>query len=169
MTVSDLESIFDYHYWASHKLLGVVSQLTTEQFTRTVAGAYRSVRNTLVHTLSAEWGWLDRCGGHKRGAPLNADDYPTVASLVYRCNEIEWHMREYLSRLSEPDLDRIVEFSFGSGPAYAMTVCHLLRHSANHAVHHRGQVALMLRELGVVPGNFDFLFYPGPALGGSKS
>ena len=82
MTVKDLERLYDYGYWANKKLLAVVSQLTPEQFTRTVAGSYGSVRNTMVHMLSAEWGWLDRCGGHARGPALKADDYPTVESLV---------------------------------------------------------------------------------------
>jgi uncharacterized damage-inducible protein DinB len=32
-------------------------------------------------------------------------------------------------------------------------------HSVIHGVHHRGQIALILRELGYTPGNFDFLIY----------
>jgi uncharacterized damage-inducible protein DinB len=83
MTVKDLEGLYDYGYWANKKLLAVVSQLTPEQFTQTVAGSYGSVRNTLVHVLSAEWGWLDRCGGHERGPALEADDYPNVESLAF--------------------------------------------------------------------------------------
>jgi uncharacterized damage-inducible protein DinB len=37
----------------------------------------------------------------------------------------------------------------------------LMQHAAVHAVHHRGQVALLLRALGYVPGNFDWLLYLG--------
>lgn len=92
-----------------------------------------------MHTLSAEWGWLDRCGGLRRGPALKGEDYPTMASLASRWREI----------------------SFGTGPTHAMRVEHLLRHSANHATHHRGQVAMMLRMMDVVPGNFDLLWYPG--------
>ena len=51
MTVSDLERLYDYGYWANKKLLAVLTELTTEQFTRAVAGSYGSVRNTLVHGL----------------------------------------------------------------------------------------------------------------------
>src|SRR5262245_39362483 len=96
MTVKDLETMFDDGYWANKKLFEVVSQLTPEQFTQSVAGSYGSVRSTMVHVLSAEWGWLDRCGGAHRGAALNAADYPTVASLLQRWQQVEAHVREFL-------------------------------------------------------------------------
>ena len=35
------------------------------------------------------------------------------------------------------------------------------RHAANHGVHHRGQVSLLIRALGYAPGNIDLLFYEG--------
>src|SRR5205823_2950267 len=78
MTVKDLEGLYDYGYWANKKLFHVISQLTPEEFTRPVAGSYGSIRNTMVHIMSAEWGWLSRCGGPERGARLNPGDYPTV-------------------------------------------------------------------------------------------
>ena len=159
MTVKDLEGLFDYSYWANRKLLGVLSQLTTEQFTQSVAGSYGSVRNTMVHMLSAEWGWLDRCGGAPRGPALDAADYPTLASVVDQWKQVEGSVREFLSTLRDEDLDRVVEFAIGSGPRHAMRLGDLMHHAANHGVHHRGQVALLLRGLGFTPGNFDILFY----------
>jgi uncharacterized damage-inducible protein DinB len=159
MTVKDLQTTFDYGYWANRKLFEVVSQLTTEQFTEPVAGTYGSVRNTMVHALSAEWGWLDRCGGPKRGAPLVAADYPTSASLIERWHSVEAFVREFLANLHDEDLDRVVEFALAGGAKQAMPLGNLMQHAAIHGVHHRGQVALLLRELGQVPGNFDMLFY----------
>src|SRR5258706_1187445 len=85
MTVADLTRRFDYGYWANAKLFAAVLQLTPEQFTQNVAGSYGSVRNTLVHTLSAEWGWFDRCGGPSRGPAPNADEFPTVDSVLNTC------------------------------------------------------------------------------------
>ena len=163
MTVNDLQTMFDYSYWANRKLFEVISQLTTEQFTQTVAGSYGSIRNTMVHALSAEWGWIDRCGGPQRGPALNAADYPTVDSLMQRSRQVEGYGREFLSTLRDEDLNRVVEFALGGGPKQAMRLGELMHHAAIHGVHHRGQVALLLRSLGYTPGNFDMLIYYGSA------
>jgi uncharacterized damage-inducible protein DinB len=159
MTVKDLERVFDYGYWANRKLFEAASQLTPEQFTQPVAGSYGSIRNTLVHTLSAEWGWLERCGGPKRGPALRPDDYPTLQSLIDSWGTVEAYLREFLSKLRDSDLDRTVEFTNPRGEKRAMVLGSLMQHAANHGVHHRGQVALLLRTLGYIPGNFDLLFY----------
>ena len=159
MSLTDLERLYDYHYWANRKLLDAVSQLTTEQFTQTVAGSYGSIRNTLVHILSAEWGWLDRCGGPPRGERLRAEDYPTLASVVETWDRVERDMRAFLAGLREEDLSRDVEFSFGAAPKHSIPVSGLLQHAVVHAVHHRGQVSMLVRMLGFTPGNYDLLMF----------
>ena len=159
MTVKDLEDLFDYGHWANRKLFAVISRLTPEQFTRTVDGAHGSVRNTMVHVLSAEWGWLDRCGGPKRGSPLNPADYTTAESLAALRDKVEGYGRAFLSTLRDEDLARNVEFAIGGTEKHSLPVGELLHHAANHGVHHRGQVSLLLRLLGYAPENFDLLLY----------
>lgn len=161
MTVQDLETLFDYCYWANQKLCEVVARLTPEEFTQPIAGSYGSVRNTLVHVLSAEWGWLDRCGGAARGNALIPSDYPTQTILIRQWRQVEGHLREFLGTLKDEDLESGVEFSLGEGPKQTMRLGALLHHAAIHGVHHRGQVSLLLRSLGHAPGNFDILLYYG--------
>jgi len=159
MTVKDLELLYDYGHWANRKLFDVVSQLSHEQFTQQVSGSYGSVRNTLVHVLSAEWGWLDRCGGFERGDRLNNDDYPTFEPLQETWSKVEMHMREFLAELKDEDLTKSVGFPNARNEKRSMPLGELLHHGAIHGVHHRGQVVLLLRSLGYVPGNFDIIFY----------
>ncbi len=159
MTIKDLEGLYDYGYWANRKLFDVISQLTPEQFTRPVAGSYGSVRNTMVHVLSAEAGWLDRCGGPKRGPRLNPDDFPTAESLMQAWNRVEAHVRAFLAKLKDEDLARNAEYVNDRAEKRSMPLGELMQHAANHGVHHRGQVALLLRLLGHAPGNFDILIY----------
>jgi len=159
MTVKDLEVLYDYSYWANRKLFDVIAQLTPEQFTQAVAGSYGSIRNTMVHVLSAEAGWLDRCGGPKRGARLNPADFPTAESIIQAWHRVETQVREFLARLKDEELARNAEYPTERSEKVSMPVGELMQHAANHAVHHRGQIALLLRLLGQAPGNFDILFY----------
>ena len=159
MTVDELLLLYDYSYWVNRRLFPVVAQLTPEAFTRSVAGSYGSVRNTMVHVLSAEWGWLSRSGGPERGPALKADDFPTAQSVIDTWTTVERSMRTFLAALKDEDLARIVQFTLPGMPATAMTVGEMLHHGAIHGVHHRGQIALLIRLLGHVPGNFDMILY----------
>jgi uncharacterized damage-inducible protein DinB len=159
MTVDDLARLYDYSYWVNRRLFPVVSSLTTEAFTQSIGGSYGSVRNTMVHVLSAEWGWLSRCGGPERGPALKADDFPTAASVIDTWATVERSMRAFLAALKDDDLARMVEFALPGLPPRRMAVGGLLQHGAIHGVHHRGQIALLLRMLGHAPGNFDLLLY----------
>ncbi len=159
MTIDDITGLVDYGYWANARLIEVVTRLTPEQFTETVAGSYGSIRNTLVHVMSAEAGWLERCGGPKRGPQLRGEDYPTVASLVEAWRTIEANFRAFAAGLEESDLIGVIDFSLGSFGSFSLRLGEMLQHVANHGTHHRGQIALLLRALGHAPGNVDMLFY----------
>jgi len=88
---------------------------------------------------------------------LKASDYPEQKDLIERWRVVESHMREFLGTLQNDDMSCNVEFSIGNGPKHSVTLGALMHHAAR--VHHRGQVALLLRMLGRAPGNFDLLFY----------
>lgn len=159
MTVADLQLLFEYAKWADGRLFDVLSDLTTEEFTRSVAGSYGSVRGTMVHMISATWGWVGRCSGRERGPALVPEDYPTVASVRELWQKVEGIVGTFLDSLQESDVERLVTFQFPGQPTYALPLGEIMQHAVMHSVHHRGQVALLLRELGYIPGNFDFLFF----------
>ena len=160
MRVDDLVVRYDYGYWANRKLFDVVAQLPADQFTQSVTGGWGSIRTTMVHALSAEWGWTSRCGGRpERPARLDPADYPTAESLIHEWERVEGYVRAFLSTLTDDDLSRHVDYSFEAGQDRSLPLGQLMQHAAAHGVHHRGQVALMLRLLGYTPGNIDLLFY----------
>ena len=159
MTINDLEVLYDYGYWANKKLFQVISQLAPGEYAQPVAGRHSSIRNTLVHVLSAEWGWLERCGGPERGSRLIPESYPTLEALTETWNKVEGYVRGFLANLKDEDLVREIEFSIGGVDSHRMQLGQLMKHAAIHGVHHRAQVALLVRMLGYEPGNFDLLVY----------
>jgi uncharacterized damage-inducible protein DinB len=148
MTVKDLQELSDYSWWANHNLLNVISQLPMEEFTRTIGGSYGSIRNTMVHLVSAEWGWLSRCSRSERGPALVPSDYPPCESLLTTWKKIEVLVRHLLSKLRDEDLGRVVDSTVSSSRPQSMWIGQLLHHTMVHGIHHRSQVALMLRMLG---------------------
>ena len=159
MTVESLKSLFEYNYWANRKLFEVMAQLTSEQLIQNISGSYGSIRNTMVHILSAESGWLERCGGPKRGPQLNPNDFPTLDSIIQAWTTLEMDEKRVLSQLNNQHLVQNIEFSLNHTETYSLRLGELLQHAAIHGVHHRGQIALLLRLLGYIPGNFDVLVY----------
>lgn len=159
MTIAAVLRQYDYGYWANRRLFTIIGQLTVDEFTRPVAGSLGSIRNTLVHMMSTEWGWLERCGGPVRGAEFVAAQYPTLEAVVEAWAAIEAMVRAFLASCSEDDLAREVAYPNSAGEVRMMILGQLLQHAANHGVHHRGQVALLIRALGHTPGNVDLLFY----------
>lgn len=160
MTVADLVTLYDYSYWANARLFSSIAGLGDDAFTREVAGSFGSVRTTLVHMMSPESGWLERCGGPRRGERLMPDDFPTLRAVTQRWSVYEQQMRSFLAALTDDDLLRVITYTIpplefsGSG-----RIGDLLHHGANHNAHHRGQAALLVRALGHAPGNFDLVFY----------
>ena len=68
MTLQDLRTLVDFHYWARDRLLDSIERLTPEQFTRDMGNSFPSIRDTVAHLHAAEWAWYSRwrCGAVTR-------------------------------------------------------------------------------------------------------
>jgi uncharacterized damage-inducible protein DinB len=60
MNKSQIIDIYSYDDWANKKLLNAVGQLENEEFVRDLSSSFSSIRDTMVHILSAEELWLSR-------------------------------------------------------------------------------------------------------------
>lgn len=165
MTIKDIEDIYNYSDWANQKLMKVIEGLTPEDFTGSERGPSGSIRTKLVHMLSAEWGWLARCGGPDRGPKLEPQDFATLAAIEETWGRVQRGRRELLSTLKDDDVLRMITYYNDNGEARSLPLGEMMQHAANHNAHHRGQVSLMLRMLGHTPGNVDQLFYHGERRG----
>jgi uncharacterized damage-inducible protein DinB len=65
--------------------------------------------------------------------------------------EIEKEQTEFVDQVTNELLERT--FPIGSGQA-SLTL--LMQHLVNHSSYHRGQIALMLGQLGIRPPETDF-------------
>ena len=151
MDLSDLKTLLDYHYWARDRVLDAASALPPEQFTRDLGSSFKSVRETLVHTYSAEWAWCSRWHGTSPTAPLPLDLFPDVAAIRQHWTANESKVREFVNGLDPGGITRVIEYKLMNGQPGASALWQMVQHVVNHASYHRGQVTTMLRQLGAQP------------------
>jgi uncharacterized damage-inducible protein DinB len=155
--LATLRELVDYNYWARDRQLAVCAALSQEQFQRPLGNSFSSGRNTLVHLVGAEWVWLERCRGRSpRALPL-AGEFPTLAAIVDRWRGIEHGLCEYVAGLKEEALARPLTYTNLTGETWTYPLWRTLLHLLNHQTYHRGQVATLLRQLGMQPTPVDLL------------
>jgi uncharacterized damage-inducible protein DinB len=84
-------------------------------------------------------------------ALFNPDAFPNVAAVQVKWAEVEKEQVEFVNRVTNESLETILSFR-----TTQITLAHLMQHLANHSTYHRGQVALMMRQLDAEPLATDF-------------
>jgi len=159
MTPEEIRELFAYDRWANARTLDACAALSREQFTRDLGSSFRSVRDTVAHIIGAQWIWLERFGGRSPSSIPPGDAYPDIAALRARWSEIEQSLAAYITSLLAADLDRTLETRNVKGESFRNVLWHMLQHLANHSTYHRGQITMMLRQLGVKPVSTDLIAF----------
>ena len=159
MDVKWIEQLYEYNGWANARIVEAASRLTAGEFTKDLRSSYRSVRDTLVHVMSAEWIWLMRWKGISPQAMLAASDFETISPLKARWAEIRQEQAEFVSAATEESLRSAVSYINTRGEPFTYALWQMMQHVVNHSTYHRGQVTTMLRQLEAEPIATDFLVF----------
>jgi len=163
MTKDDIQLLYQYDRWANNRVLQATSRLTAEQFTLDLGGSFRSVRDTLVHIVGGAWIWLrywkEPSPSHafladlrtRRAALFEPEAFPNIAAVQLKWAEVEEEQTEFVNRITTESLETMLPFR-----ETQIRLAHLMQHQANHATYHRGQIALMMRQLNAEPLATDF-------------
>lgn len=156
MDATTIRSIYAYNTWANERLFATAKQLTPEQFTTTAHASFGTLRDVLVHLVSAQRGWLARVRLEPPPAGLKPADFPDLAALVAAWRSIDAAMNEYVGRLTEPELAEVIRYTDSAGQENGYTRGQMLFHQANHAAQHRSEAALILTQMGYSTGDLDY-------------
>lgn len=160
MQKTDLVTLYDYNYWANRRILDTAELLAAEQLAAPAPFPHGGVLSTLVHTVSAEWAWRQRCQeGVSPTGLLDAGRFATLAELRAFWDEEERLMRAYMAGLSSEALAAPVHYKSTAGQPFQNILWQILAHVVNHGTQHRGEVAAMLTGYGHSPGDIDLIVY----------
>jgi uncharacterized damage-inducible protein DinB len=160
VTVEELRTLLDFHYWARDRMFDALEPLTLEQFTRDLGNSFRSIRDTVAHIYGAEWVWYMRWHGTSPTSLLPPDQFPDLASLRTSWADHEQKMRAFIGGLDDESMTRVLPYKMFSGASGASPLWQMLQHVVNHASYHRGQVTTMLRQIGcAAPKGMDLIAF----------
>jgi uncharacterized damage-inducible protein DinB len=158
--MEDLSELLDYHYWARDRILDAAEPLASDDYVRDLHSSYGSLRDTLVHTYSAEWIWCCRWEGEAPAAMLDSTGFPDVPGLRQAWAQHEVKLRALFDRFFRTGLDQAIEYRDMSGRAWRHPFDVLFRHVVNHGSYHRGQATTLLRQLKAAPPkSMDLITY----------
>ncbi|HEX9652931.1 MAG TPA: DinB family protein, partial [bacterium] len=121
--------------------------------------SFPSIRETLVHMLSAEWIWLTRWNGSSPTGMPESWELSTHASLRRQWLEAEREQTTFVSGLTEDALNKVISYRNTAGQPFANPLWQMMRHVVNHSTYHRGQVTTMLRQLGAEAVATDLIVF----------
>lgn len=159
MISTAMRTLYQYNAWANGRILEAAAQLSPAQFLQARGASFASVRDTLVHTLSGQWLYLKRWQGRSPGALLSPEQFPDLAALSFRWDEVERDTQAFVSGLSEARLGQVVAYTNTRGERWAYPLWQQMMHQVNHATQHRSEAAVMLTQFGSTPGWLDLLYF----------
>ena len=154
MNVQDVGTLLAYNRWANGRLLKAASRLSAEDFTRDLGASFGSVRGTLLHVLWGERRWLQFWQDGSFTPEANADTFPDTAALHAAWSVLDCDREAFAASLTDERLSTRVAVR-----DHTYTLADLIQHILNHSTYHRGQVVLLLRQLGQAPPATDYRLF----------
>ena len=150
-----LEGIYEHSHFANARLLDQAEHLTAAELDSARPGMYGTIRITLQHMMQAQQGWLRRVQELDPLPSWPADAFPTIADLRARWDILDSETLDYVSTLTDEQLLERIPMRSISGWVMSAPRWQALIHQAFHQHQHRGEVAMVLTNLGHSPGEID--------------
>jgi uncharacterized damage-inducible protein DinB len=158
MNANAFRHLYGYHFSENRKIWDAyITPLSHEQFTQPVDYSHGSVREQIVHLISADEIWFRELRGDKPADPFPTADFDDRKIIRAHWDSVEQMMRDYLVALRddmlfdkpihEPEEDK------------DLIVWQVLLHVVNHGTDHRAQLLRLLHDLGIKTVSQDYIFY----------
>jgi uncharacterized damage-inducible protein DinB len=151
--------LLDYTVWANHRVMRAAATIGVDDFKRDLRSSFGGVRGTLAHIMGAEWIWLERWKGLSPDHGIDEGEFADIIALRDRWTVIEQHRESWFRSLRPEALGENVRYRNLAGAEFDEPLWQLVQHVANHSTYHRGQVVLLLRQLGAKTVSSDLVLW----------
>ena len=150
-----LRSLYDHEIDSNHKMLAMLDSVPEASRSD---HRFQQAVSLGAHLAACRENWLDCIlTGGQNMVPWSEPD-SNLATLRPRFAALEKSWTDYLAALEEPQLARDFEFDENGGRFAIKTEVQLLQ-LVGHAPYHRGQIALLVDQLGGHTVDTDYVYW----------
>jgi uncharacterized damage-inducible protein DinB len=154
--------MYEYNSWATDTLFKALAQLSDEEYTAPGCSGHGSIKDTLAHFLSVQWGWMSWFDGSLDvvkaiSVKVDENDMASIAAARKKWESIEKQTEQFIGSLNEDILHEPRQIKSRDGVTSAPLLGELILHVANHGTHTRAQIVAAIRRAGHNPGIYELL------------
>lgn len=154
-----IRELYEYNAWANTRILDTATALTPAALIAPGGASFESVRDTLVHTMAAQWLYLERWQGRSPRELPAPTAFGDLAAIRRRWDEIEHDTQVFVAGLDDDRLAADLAYVNMQGETWTYPLWQQMIHQVNHATQHRSEAAVLLTQLGHSPGWLDLLYF----------
>ena len=135
----------NYNVWSNTRLLNTLLKQEDNLIEKELVGSFSTIRATMLHLWFAETGWLSRLRGNGWKAS-NVTAFEDSNEVLFK----SWQKtsEEFKNFVEMADLEKEVSFKH-KGEVYSIPTREIVQTVFNHGSFHRGQIVMMMRQLGI--------------------
>ena len=149
-------NLLNYDLWAGKKLLAVMENNELESL---------EIIKLFLHLLDAQKLWHDRIRyalfktDFQNVLPEYKDKDLTLSAIQTKLDENHLLLDKLIDEIAQPKLQRLIKYKDQQGTDFQNEPEEILTHLFSHGVHHRAQIAALMRQQAVNPPAIDFIYY----------
>ncbi|QGG54988.1 DinB family protein [Paenibacillus sp. B01] len=147
---------YEYHAWASMRVLEHLETLPAGTLTQEVQLGFASLAEVLGHLAAAEEIWLARLKG-ELAPSLTPRPFQTVEQARLAFEGVFKTMRQFLD--NNPDSESVITYRNLAGKEFQSKISDIVRQVLYHGAYHRGNISTILRSLGHPGIGTDYILF----------
>jgi uncharacterized damage-inducible protein DinB len=151
--------LYEYEKDCNAKMLAMIDSVGV---VNRADARFQQAVNLANHLAACRENWLDRMDGEGDKQVAWFEEKGDFATLRPRFEAVHAVWTEYLAALDDTQLARDFDFPTTAGSRFAVPTHVQLEQLVGHACYHRGQVALLVAQLGGETVDTDYLYWSMP-------
>lgn len=148
MTKAYFLELANYNNWTDDTAIEWLNQIDNEQWSQHIASSFSSVKQTVIHLVSAKRIWIDFWTLVPDPVYLSSGFKGTKEELITLWKKASVDLKMFIENFPEENYLQPVTFIYPDGRKGQMIFWQTFLHFINHATFHRGQLVTLLRQTG---------------------